>query len=289
MSTLNLPIRKISVYFLLIFILSGCTKSRVYKEYITYVRDNLRLEFSVPENMMSFPEKKERDDEFLTFGEEYQGIRGVPIFFNGPSIQLSPNCTVLMLKPGESSRRAAAIKRYPPSEKGGIRTDISFRNTPTDNKKAFKPGISWMLINCGMPWKPDFYNSVTPLESEQADLLALEKLEEQKKKMESLREKYETHLEHNDLTEKANCDEIILVRIPHLEKIRYYAMAKDRYDESVDVLIQTKATTCYNVCLHEHSPYWEINMLFFLDETQTTIEDCLTKMLDWIRFTTFED
>ena len=285
MSSLNLPIRKINVYFLLIFMLSGCAKSR-YEEYITYMQDNLSLDFSVPKNLMSFPEKNELSLDFLTFGEEYQGIPGVPIFFYGPSIQLSENCTVLMLQPGEGSRRAAYIKRDPPSEQGSSPITIDIRPTPTDNKKAFKPGLSWMLINCGMPWKPDFYNSVTPPESEQADLLALEKLEEQKEKMESLREKYETHLEHNDLTEKANCDEIILVRIPHLEKIRYYAMAND---ESVDVLIQTKATTCYNVCLHEHSPYWEINMLFFLEETQTTIEDCLTKMLDWIRFTTFED
>ena len=79
------------------------------------------------------------------------------------------------------------------------------------------------------------------------------------------------------LSHKTNSDVVSVVRIPNLETV---VSNSGRIDSE----LKANATECYGVEFYKHSSYEPVIMLFFISGNSTTIDECVDKMAEYIKF-----
>ena len=82
---------------------------------------------------------------------------------------------------------------------------------------------------------------------------------------------------NTDLNRKTDSDVVSIVRIPNLETVVSNS-------EKMDSELKSNATECYGVEFYKHSSYEPVIMLFFINGNRTTIDECVDKMAEYIKF-----
>ena len=220
-----------------------------YEEYCKQLKQNLNLTLLAPDGTLKI--NNNTSSRVLTFGDVLESTSIHPIFVFASLLTLNENCSVVM--PDVSAINKPKSGDYSPKR---------IYNTPSVT--------GWMLDNCGFSWKV-WRESIATGELDLHEDIIL------------LRNRYECRIEDCKLTEKSNCDRIFVVRIPNMDKVSI-----DIYTElqrpQIEMDLKTNATECYGVEFYKHSSYEPLKMLFFINGNNTTIDECVAKMAEYVTF-----
>ncbi len=149
----------------------------------------------------------------------------------------------------------------------------------------FPASTSWMLSNCHYPWAPWYiYATYGIIMEDDSMKRSDEEIAELQKQVARLRGKYERLIEKDELTRKAGCDRVFIVRIPDMVKICTNRDIPEYYCPKAEALLKSNATECYGVEFYKHSSYEPLKMLFFINGNNTTIDECVSQMAEYIKF-----
>lgn len=202
----------------------------------------------------------------LSFGEKVVELAGRPIFMTGPIVSLSQDCSLVMMDiDSEEKPRPGAY---------------------SDNRAYdFPASTSWMLSNCHNPWAPWYTYATHGIIIEDDSMRRSdEEIAELQKQVARLRAKYERLIENDELTLKTGCDRVFIVRIPDMVKICTNRDIPEYYCPKAEALLKSNATECYAVEFYKRSSYKPVKMLFFINGNNTTIDECVAQIAEYINF-----
>ena len=232
-----------------------------------------KCELSIPEEKLEF--FTDNDLPFLFFGKELNDFLQAG-FFMGPLVHLADDCKAILM----------GLDLEPKLREGQGLWNINY-NMPVPT--------NWLLNNCDILWSMKAIDNVggvimpaeikKELEEKGVKLtLSPQERSDLKKKVAMLRSYYEHNIKDAELLEKTNSDSVYVVRIPHTGKLR----TQDNESDSVIADI-AKEAECYAVeffkrSVHHHPVYVSVRMLLFIDNKSTSIDECVKKMAEYIRF-----
>ena len=256
--------RTLNLVILLMPAFTAMADNDMYKEYCQLMKEKRNLTFSVPENAVSF--QSEGSLFVFSFGERVEEVAGCPIFMAGPIVNLSEDCSLVMM-------------------------DINSAEKPrpeaySDNRAYDVPAsTAWMLSNCSYPWAPWYIYATRGIDmGDDSMKRSDEEIAALQKQVARLRAKYERLIENDELTRKIGCDRVFIVRIPDMVKICTNRDVPEYYCSNAEAMLKANATECYGVEFYKHSSYEPLKMLFFINGNNTTIDECVAKMAEYVRF-----
>lgn len=234
-----------------------------YDNYRTQIKEKLGIKVSIPEKRVDF--QTESHFATITFGEQVTEVCGLPGMNVGPIVKLSEYCSVIMMD-------AETVEKPRPE---------SFPKRRTYN---FPAATSWMLNNCDTPWAEWYINNNHGVIIEDEEKLTEEEQATLHEKVSVLRVKNERCIKSTELTQNINCDRVFIVRIPNIEKVGTHRSLPEYACPKLDAELKAAATECYGVEFYKYSAFIPFRMLFFINGSNTTIDECVTKMADYILF-----
>ena len=254
----------IASVFGLVCPLSAQTGNNSYNSYSEQLRDKLGIVFTVPEKKVKFYEGL--NDAVIRFGE-YDSIAGAPIFCaDAPIVKLSKHCSVVLMDMNNFQKPRPAQ-----------------RNTERDYN--WPVVTSYMLNNCGTPWAYWYIMGIHGVRMpDDSGRLSDAQLAELQKKVAALRTQNELCYVNGNLTEKANCDRVFIVRIPNIGKIARWRFEEESSSGDVIEELKSGATECYAVEFYKKSSIDALQMLFFINGDKISIDKCVSDMAEYINF-----
>ena len=252
--------------FSFLIIINANGSNNDYNKYCKELKDKLNVYFSISEESVVF--QTDTDFLFFQFGNKLPDFPTLPSFIGGPIVKFSEDCHILMMD--IKNMQKPRPESYP------------------KNRKQKTPVVrGWMLNNCGIPWSEWYINNTGGVildEKAKKDVqnswdypLPEDKLLALQKKKSLLTKQYEIVMEEGELTNKTNCDIISIVRIPNMKTITSNS-------ENVDSILKKNATECYGVEFYKKSSYEPLLMLFFINGNNATIDECVAKIADYVKF-----
>lgn len=256
---------KILLFFLVGSCISASSKNNDYSDFCSQMNEKMTIDFFVPQKMMDFHTYLEIPFIAITFGDLLEGFPTNPVFEVGPTLNLSKNCSILIMDLDLVRKKNTEIE--------------------SNNKEYSMPvSTGWMLNNCSTPWAQWYIEGVSGLRingnQKQSGFRELSEEErvDLKERVSNLRLLYERCIENNKLTNKINCDKVYVVKIPNLDKI------SNMMDPGYVNILNKEATECYGVEFYKQSLGNSFKMLFFINGNKTTIDKCITKLSKYISF-----
>ncbi|MBQ5730747.1 MAG: hypothetical protein IIV57_03910, partial [Bacteroidaceae bacterium] len=105
-----------------------------------------------------------------------------------------------------------------------------------------------------------------------------------REKISILRSQNERCIKKNEITKSVGCDRIFIVRIPDIQKVGTHRPLPELSCPNLDAGLKEKFNVCYCIEFYKESSYEPLKMLFFIDEKQTTIDECIFKIADYLKF-----
>ena len=236
------------------------------KEYCQLLKEKLNVIFSCPEELVKSIEKE--SSLRFEFGKTLDEFPTIPIFYGGFIVELSQDCSVVMMDIKNVEKPRA-------------------ESYPKEREYETPEARGWMLNNCETPWAGWYINNFRGVRddkstNEQKEFDWVKPLPEDKllalqEKVTQLTELYVVMHKNTGLTRKSNCDVVSVVRIPNLETVVCDS-------KNIDSELKANATECYGVEFYKHSSYETLKMLFLINGNNTTIDECVAKMAEYIRF-----
>lgn len=243
----------------LLFANSGDTK-----KYCEELKEKRQIEFTAPTAKLGFI--TEQSFPVFTFGEMENEISALPTFEAGPILKLSRDCSVIMMSVDN-------IKKPHPYAYSKDRV----YNIPSST--------AYMLNNCGTLWaKWLIDNSGGVIDENVKNRFTSAEQDSIREKISILRSQNERCIKEDELIKYIGCDRIFIVRIPDIEKVGTHRPLPELSCSNLDAELKEKYNRCYCIEFYKESSYEPLKMLFFIDSNKTTIDDCLLKMADYIKF-----
>lgn len=246
-----------AITFLLLLIISAKSNNNDYNNYRNLLKDRLCVDVSFPESTVTLIS----DTGFVvfTFGKMLEELPTNPIFECRAIVKESNDCYALIeslpiIKPSYSQ----------------------------NNKVPVITG--WMLNNCDTPWAQWYIENNGGVITQENTILEEEESTLLKEKVSSLRMQYEKAIEGNEVTQKANCSRIYLVKLPYIEKVKCHNPVLGSYCPELETELKTFATECYGVEFCKNPTTRPLRMLFFINGNNTSIEECIANVAEYIRF-----
>jgi hypothetical protein len=220
------------------------------KEYCALLKEKLSVNLTVSSTLFeSLPETVTYAS--MKFGD-YHLAGGCPIFLMGPAVKLDKHCSIVLMDMKE------------------------FWKPSYHNRKDYTWPVStaFMLNNCSSPWAYWYIYNIRGVRFDDYVEPSPEELRDRKARADSLRNEYERRVDDGMLLKKTNCDRVFIIKIPNLDKIEM---------EAFDAL-KSGATECYAVEFYKHSAYGALQMIFFINGNETSIDECVAGMAGYIRF-----
>ena len=242
--------RFLSSILIILLAITAMGKNEKYKNYCKELKEKLDITLSVPESVVSF-----HDDGLIfpfTFGE-------IVVFTGGPVVKLSDDCSLVMMNNNYMKRLHI--------------TDYTWTTTS-----------GWMLDNCDMPFcEPMITN--TGIRNEDGTLpFTKEETAAWREKIAKQRSIYERCIENDRLTCKVNCDNIYIVRIPNMERVTTQLVSSEVSHQKIEAELKENATECYGVEFYNNTSHTTFIMLFFINGNNATIDECVAKIADYVKF-----
>ena len=252
--------RKIlTLFILLVTTFTAMADNGKYKEYCCELKNKLNVTLSIPDSAISFKTDSSMFFAF-TFGKVSEEVTGEIIFMGAPIVKLSENSSAVMMD-----------VEYVSGKRSG-------------NDECWSTPTAWMLYNCNTPWCIPLIRNTGVCNNDGSEIYTQEETAAFMEKISQLRAQYERCLENDKLTHKANCDRIFIVRIPHLDRVTTSSIWPDLSCPKTEAQLKANATECYGVEFNKQSSSEAFKMLFFINGNNTTIDECVAKMAEYIRF-----
>lgn len=229
-------------------------------------KEKLNVSFSCPrESLKNIGEESSLRFEF---GKALDGFPTIPIFYGGSIVELSENCSVVMMDIKNAQKPRA-------------------ESYPKDREYETPKVRGWMLNNCETPWAGWYIHNFRGVRNDNSTNehkkddwmcpLPEDKLSALQEEVSRLTELHVVMYKNTGLSHKTNSDVVSVVRIPNLETV---VSNSGRIDSE----LKANATECYGVEFYKHSSYEPVIMLFFINGNSTTIDECVDKMAEYIKF-----
>ena len=258
--------RNLYLFLLVVFssYLSLFANSGDYKKYCAELKEKRQVVFTPPTDKLEFI--SEQSFPVFTFGEMDDEISALPTFEAGPILKLSEDCSVIMMSVDN-------IKKPRPE------------SYPKNRVYNIPSSTAYMLNNCGTLWaKWLINNSGGVIDENVKNIFSSTEQDSIIDKISMLRTKNECCIKENELTKSIGCDRIFIVRIPDIQKVGTHRPLPELSCSNLDAGRKEKYNLCYCIEFYKESSYEPLKMLFFIDEKQTTIDECILKIADYLRF-----
>lgn len=256
-----------NIFLLVVFFssLSLFANSEDYKKYCAELKEKRSVEFTPSTDKLEFI--TEQSFPVFTFGEMDNEISALPTFEAGLILKLSDNCSVIMMSVDN-------IKKPRPEAYSKDRV----YNIPSST--------AYMLNNCGTPWAKwliDNSGGVIYDENVKNRFSSAEQ-DSIRERISNLREQNERCIKENEITKSVGCDCIFIVRVPDIKKIGTHRPLPELSCTDLDTRLKEKYTECYSIEFYKESSYEPLKMLFFIDANKTTIDECIGKIVNYLKF-----
>lgn len=229
-------------------------------------KEKLNVSFSCPrESLKNIGEESSLRFEF---GKALDEFPTIPIFYGGSIVELSENCSVVMMDIKNVQKPRA-------------------ESYPKDREYETPEVRGWMLNNCETPWAGWYIQNLRGVRNDKSanerkiddwmQPLPEDKLSALQEKVSRLTELHVVMYKNTGLNRKTNSDVVSVVKIPNIETVVSNS-------ERIDSELKANATECYGVEFYKHSSYEPVIMLFFINGNRTTIDECVDKMAEYIKF-----
>ena len=243
---------------------SQSTATNDYKQYCKQLKEKRSANFAVPEKKVKFYDSI----PFMsyTFGTNFKEIPGQATFIGGPVVNLSKHCKVVMMNAEHITKpRPAAY--------------------PQNRDQRSSTAAAFMLCNHGEIWAKWYISHGLHKAKQENDQKEISRLQNREARMNELTALHERRIEFSDLTHDANCDRIFIVKIPYIDKIHLNSHKENNPQAAaLEKELKSNATVCYGVEFYKYSAYESVNMLFFINEEKTSIDECVKKMTKYLKF-----
>lgn len=236
--------------------------------------DSLRMQFKEKLNVIfSCPKGLvkgigEESSLRFEFGKTLDEFPTTPIFYGGFIVEFSEDCSAVVMDIKNMKKPRA-------------------ESYPKDREYETPEARGWMLNNCETPWAGWYINNFRGVRNDKStneqkkddwmQPLPEDKLSALQEKVSKLTELHVVMYKNTDLNRKTDSDVVSIVRIPNLETVVSNS-------EKMDSELKSNATECYGVEFYKHSSYEPVIMLFFINGNRTTIDECVDKMAEYIKF-----
>ena len=243
--------KKVSIFILLVLLaVTAMGENERYNDYCRELKEKLGITLTAPESIVSF-----QDDGVIfpfTFGE---GI----VFAGRPIVRLSHDCSLVM-------------------------ADSYFMRRLNVADYTWTITSGWMLDNCDMPFCEPMISN-TGIRNEDGSLpFTKEETEAWREKIAKQKAIYERCIENDGLTSRVNCDRIYIVRIPNMERVTTQLVSSEVSHKEREAELKANATECYGVEFYNQASQATFEMLFFINGNNTTIDECVAKIAEYIRY-----
>lgn len=234
------------------------------KKYCTELKEKRQVEFTASTAKLEFI--TEQSFPVFTFGEMENEISALPTFEAGPILKLSEDCSVIMMSVDN-------IKKPRPD------------SYPKERDYNIPSSTAYMLNNCGTIWaKWLIDNSGGVIDENVKNRFTSAEQDSIREKISILRSQNERCIKKNEITKSVGCDRIFIVRIPDIQKVGTHRPLPELSCPNLDAGLKEKFNGCYCIEFYKESSYEPLKMLFFIDEKQTTIDESILKIADYLKF-----
>lgn len=250
---------------------------KLYQEYCSNAKTEIGLNISFPEKRILEMWHPDSALQIIIFDTPLNSHD--PLFVYESIVKISNHCSVLM----EAKR---GVKKY--------NGPIPPYSHPSDYV-LFPFGASFMLKNSHKPHNFRYVNNITRtgVISNKPDAKPLsqrdaEEVEAVKQETRELISQYSRIIDDNPLTQKLNCQNIVITEIPQVDKIRLWVTASGRPEETkyFNPGFESNNLQCYAVQFYttEEELPRSFHTLFFIDGNKTSIDKCIAKAAKYIKF-----
>ena len=106
----------------------------------------------------------------------------------------------------------------------------------------------------------------------------------QQEKATCLRARHEQMLENHELTQTTNCHRIYIVELPNVKNIEAHNRHTGIPCSKTITDLTAKAAKCYSVEFCKQTACEPLIMLFFINNSNTAIEECVAQIAQYIKF-----
>lgn len=262
--------------FLTMSIAAQAQSENLYQEYCSNAKKEIGLDISFPEKHILEMWHPDSALQIIIFDTPLNSHD--PLFVYESIVKISNHCSVLM----EAKR---GVEKYngpiPPYSHPSDYVDFPF-------------GASFMLKNSHKPHSFRYVNNITRtgVISNKPDAKPLpqrdaEDIEKVKQETRELISQYARSIDDGPLTQKLNCQSIVITQIPQVDKVRRWDTDSGSTEDIKHFQpgFNSDNLQCYAVQFYtEEDLPRSFHTLFFIDGNKTTIDKCIAKAAKHIRF-----
>ena len=242
-----------------------------YNYYCSLLKEKLQIDFSYPHESIDICQGTPINDvnfgPALTFGQKMEEFPMLTYFEIEFIVRQSKNSQVAVMDL-ENWNKPKPKEYYSPSK-------LEYN---------FPAATGYMLHNCNTPWVDWYiYNTSGVITKDETGKLSEEDAALLQEKVSKLRAEYERCFENNELTRRANCDRIFIVKIPNMDKVTISELSYMDSPET-EAKLKSNATECYAVDFFKRSSIFPLRMLFFINGNNTSIDECVADFAEYVKF-----